>query len=245
MPAPITSASEPRAGGARMGWLTRMTGGRIVASGIAAIVALLAITASVLLITLPDANAFNARVERIFMENDGLTSPAEIKLLEILAQSGTAFADTLTSYRMVILVLLVFAAAMLVAALVFLVLLVALNRRMEQIERAGIRVSSLVVSREENVVYLNDMEFKLTAAAMETLAVLAEARMDDDVLSGAELEAVVSGRQATDCEEAAGATRIKRLRDALGNQMVAALLVKTIARRGYMLAIDKDVIKMV
>ena len=234
MPAPISSATEGR-----------VSAGRIVGAGIAAIVVILIAAATVLLLTLPDGNAFNARVERIFAENAGLTSPAEIKLLEILAQSGTAFADTLTSYRMVILVLLVFATAMLIAALVFLFLLVTLNRRMAQIERAGIRVSSLVVSREENTVYLNDMEFKLTAAAMETLSVLAEARMDDDVLTGAELEAVVSGRSAADCEEAAGATRVKRLRDALGNQMVAALLVKTIARRGYMLAIDKDVIRMV
>ena len=43
------------------------------------------------------------RVERLFVEND-LTGQAEIKLLEILAQSGTAFADTLNSYRMVIFV---------------------------------------------------------------------------------------------------------------------------------------------
>jgi DNA-binding winged helix-turn-helix (wHTH) protein len=88
------------------------------------------------------------------------------------------------------------------------------------------------------------MGFKLTDAAMETLSVLAEARMDDDVLSGAEIEAIVSGRSAADCDEAAGATRIKRLRDTLGNQMVSELLVKNIARRGYMLAVDKDVIKV-
>jgi len=65
------------------------------------------------------------------------------------------------------------------------------------------------------------------------------------VLSGAEIEAMVSGRSAADCDEAAGATRIKRLRDTLGNQMVSELLVKNIARRGYMLAIEKDVIQMV
>ncbi len=47
------------------------------------------------------------------------------------------------------------------------------------------------------------------------------------------------------CCRAAGAMRIKRLRDALGNQMMSELLVRTIARRGYMLAIDKDVIRMV
>ena len=201
--------------------------------------------AALLFLTLPDANAFNTKVERIFVENDDLTSQAEIKLLEILAQSGTAFADTLQGYRVVIFVLLVFATAMLIAALVFLVMLVALNRRMAQIERAGIQVNELLISREENTVYLNSLEFRLTAAAMETLSVLAEARLDDEVLSGAEIEAMISGRPAADCDEAAGATRIKRLRDGLGNQLVTALLVKNIARRGYMLAIDKDVIRMI
>ncbi len=222
----------------------RRSGTRIVGYGIAAIVIVLAGAATVLFLTLPDANAFNARVETLFIEND-LTSQAEIKLLEILAQSGTAFSDTLASYRMVIFVLLIFATAMMIAALVFLVMLVTLNRRMAQIERTGIQVNSLLISREENTVYLNNLDFKLTPAAMETLSVLAEARMDDDVLSGAEIEAVVSGRNSADCDEAAGATRIKRLRDTLGNQMVSELLVKNIARRGYMLAIEKDVIQMV
>ncbi|OWU80930.1 hypothetical protein [Phaeobacter sp. 22II1-1F12B] len=224
---------------------TRKSGTLIVGAGIAAIVLILATAGIFLLLTLPDANAFNARVEQLFVENDGLTQQAEIRLLEILAQSGTAFSDTLSSYRMVIFVLLVFATAMLIAAMVFLVLLTALNRRMAQIERTGIQVNSLLISREENTVYLNNLDFKLTAAAMETLAVLAEARLDDDVLSGAEIESVISGRPASDCDEAAGATRIKRLRDTLGNQMVSALLVKNIARRGYMLAIEKDVIRMV
>ncbi|MFT7595012.1 MAG: DNA-binding winged helix-turn-helix (wHTH) protein [Paracoccaceae bacterium] len=222
----------------------RRSGTRIVNYGILAIVVVLALAATVLFLTLPDANAFNARVEQLFVEND-LTTQAEIKLLEILAQSGTAFSDTLASYRMVIFVLLVFATAMMIAALVFLVMLVTLNRRMALIERNGIQVNSLLISREENTVYLNNLDFKLTAAAMETLSVLAEARMDDDVLSGAEIEAVVSGRAAADCDEAAGATRIKRLRDTLGNQMVSELLVKNIARRGYMLAIEKDVIQMI
>ena len=222
-----------------------MTGNRVVAIGIAAIVLILILSAAVLFYTLPDANAFNARVERIFIENEGLTSGAEIKLLEILAQSGTAFADTLTSYRTVIFVLLVFATALLIAALVFLVTIIAMNRRMGEIERTGIQVSSLIISREENVVYLNNMEFKLTEAAIETLSVLAEARMDEDILSGIEIEAVITGKNAADCDEAAGATRIKRLRDALGNQMVSDLLVKNISRKGYMLAIDKDVIQMI
>ncbi|MEM6587874.1 MAG: hypothetical protein AAF641_05460 [Pseudomonadota bacterium] len=223
----------------------RKSGGRVVILGVVGIVAILTITAIFLFLKLPDANAFNMRVERIFIENDALTSDAEIKLLEILALSGTAFSETLVSYRIAIFVLLVFATALLIASLVFLTMLVVLNRRMAQIERSGIQVSSLLISRDEKTVYLNDMGFKLTDAAMETLAVLAEARMDDEVLTGAEIEAVISGRSKEACEEAAGATRIKRLRDTLGNQMISELLVKNIARRGYMLAIDKDVIRVV
>jgi len=223
----------------------RRKGGRFVSGGIAAVTAILLVGAGLLLWALPDANAFNAQVERIFIENDDLTTQAEIKLLEILAQSGSAFSETLSSYRIVIIVLLVFATAMLVAALVFLIMLVGFNRRMAQIERVGIQVNSLLISREENTVYLNNLGFKLTAAAMETMSVLAEARMDDDVLSGSEIEGMISGRIAADCDEAAGATRIKRLRDTLGNQIVSELLVKNIARRGYMLAIDKDVIKVI
>jgi DNA-binding response OmpR family regulator len=133
---------------------------------------------------------------------------------------------------------------MLIAALVFLVMLVLLNRRMAQIERSGIQVNSLIVSREENTVYLNTMGFKLTDAMIETISILAEARLDDELLSGAQIEAIISGRSESDCDEAAGATRIKRLRDGLGNQLVSELLIKNIARRGYMLAIDKDVIEV-
>lgn len=222
----------------------RQAGNRIVVGGIAAIVAILALAAVLLFVNLPDADAFNEQVERLFVESD-LTGRAEIGLLEILAQSGTAFSEVLASYRTIIFVLLLFATAMLIAAVAFLVMLIALNRRMGQIERKGIEVNSLLISRETNTVYLNNFEFKLTEAAIETLAVLAEARMDDEVLSGAQIEGVISGRDAANCDEAAGATRIKRLRDTLGNQMVSELLVRNVARKGYMLAVDKGAIRMV
>lgn len=218
---------------------------RTVALGIAAIVVILVAAALWLLLALPDANAFNARVERIFVENDDLRSGAQIKLLEILAQSGTSFAEVLASYRMVIFVLLVFATALLIAALVFLVTIITLGKRISAIQRSGIQVTSLMISRDARAVYINDMEFQLTEAALETLAVLAEARMDDEVLNGAQLEALISGRNEADCDEASGATRIKRLRDALGNQLVSELLVKTIARRGYVLTVDRDTIRMI
>jgi len=223
----------------------KAAGTKVVTFGIAAVIIILGGAGVFLLLNLPDANAFNARVEQLFVENADLTSASEIKLLEILAQSGTAFSEVLSGYRLVIFVLMLFATGLLVACLVFVVTIILLNRRIGAIERQGIQVSSLTVNREENLVVLNDMELKLTGAAVETISVLAEARMDGDVLSGAEIEGMISGRNAEDCEEASGATRIKRLRDALGNQMVAELLIKTVARQGYVLAIDQNAIRVI
>jgi len=224
---------------------TKWTPARVITLGIVAIVAILLIAAVVLFINLPDANAFNARVEQIFVENDALTGSGDIRFLEILAQSGTAFSETLSSYRFIIFVLMVFATALLIACLIVLVFLVSFARRMSEIERSGIQVNSLMISREERIVQINEMEFKLTEAALETMSVLAEARLDDDVLSGVEIEAMISGKSQADCDEAAGATRIKRLRDHLGNQMMSELLIKNIARKGYILAVEPNAIKVI
>ena len=218
---------------------------RIVIFGIVAIVLILGLAAVLLFASLPDANAFNASVEKLFADTEALTAGRDLRLLEILAQSGTSFSEVLSSYRLIIFVLLIFSTGLLIASLVFLLAIVALNRRMGEVERHGITVNSLLISRDQNTVYLNNFEFKLTEAAIETLAVLAEARMDDEVLSGSEIEGVISGRNAADCDEAAGATRIKRLRDMLGNQMMTELLIKNIAKKGYMLAVEKDAIRMI
>ena len=64
------------------------------------------------------------------------------------------------------------------------------------------------------------------------------------MLTGAAIESVISGRAEAECDEAAGATRIKRLRDSLGNQLISEVLVKNVARQGYMLAIDARVIDL-
>lgn len=222
---------------------TRIASTRVVQLGVLAVVAVLVASAILLFVNLPDANAFNEAVITVFEVND-VRNPDAIRMLEVLAQSGTTFAKVLASYRAVIFVLMIFATSLLVACLVFLITIVTLNKRIGQIERQGIQVSSLILSREERVVLINNLEFKLTDAAMETLSVLAEARLDDDVLTGAQIESMVSGRPESDVDEAAGATRIKRLRDTLGNQLVSELLIKNIARRGYVLAIDKATIRV-
>lgn len=232
MPERISSVTE-----------TRAATGRVVILGIVAVVAILSVSATLLFLTLPDGDAFNAAVADVFVLMD-VRNPDATRVLEIMAQTGTAFSQVLESYRAVIFVLMVFATALLVSCLVFLVTILSLNRRMAEIERQGIQVSSLVLSREERVVLINNLAFKLTDAAMETLAVLAEARLDDEVLTGAQIEATVAGKDASEADEAAGATRIKRLRDSLGNQIVSELLVKNIAGHGYVLSIDKGVIRL-
>ncbi|AHM03287.1 Response regulator [Roseibacterium elongatum DSM 19469] len=232
MPESTTSVTETRVGTTR-----------VIQLGVLVVVAILVASAVLLFVNLPDADAFNEAVQTIFVVND-VRDPDAIRMLEVLAQTGTTFSKVLGSYRTIIFVLMVFASALLVACLIFLITIITLNRRMGEIERQGIQVSSLILSREEGVVLINNLEFKLTQAAMETLSVLAEARMDDDVLTGSQIEAMVSGKLESDVDEAAGATRIKRLRDTLGNQIVSELLVKNIARKGYVLAIDKKVIRM-
>nr|WP_170952636.1 MULTISPECIES: helix-turn-helix domain-containing protein [Rhodobacter] len=216
------------------------TGSRAMIWGVAAIAVALAAAAALLFLSLPDANAFNTRVEQIFVQNDALTNPTQLRLLEVLAQSGTAFGEVLASYRVIIFILLVFATVLMVAALVLLVTIASLNRRMSAIQRTGIEVQSLRILRAENAVMLNDMAFTLTPAAIDTLSVLAEARMDDELLTGAQIEAMISGKPEADCDEAAGATRIKRLRDALGNALVSELLVRNISRKGYTLGVAKE-----
>ena len=180
-------------------------GNRVVAFGIAAVVLILLAAAVFLFANLPDSAAFNRAVERLFVENNDLTSGAEIKLLNILIQTGTSFTEVLQTYRFVIFVLLAFSTALLIAALVFLVTIITLNRRISAIQKSGIQVARMVISREARAVYINDLEFQLTEAALETIAVLAEARLDDEVLTGAQIEAVISGRNEADCDEAAGA----------------------------------------
>jgi DNA-binding response OmpR family regulator len=69
--------------------------------------------------------------------------------------------------------------------------------------------------------------------------------MDDEYLSGASIESIITGKKLSNCEEAAGATRIKRLRDSLGNQIISELLIRNVSGKGYMLSIDKTVIDII
>ena len=108
-----------------------------------------------LFINLPDANAFNARVEQLFVANDTLTGNAEIKLLEKLARRvrHRVFRDTLSSYRFVIFVLAgVCDCPADRRRRVSWSCSIALNPPHElSIERKGIEVNSLLISRDQKV----------------------------------------------------------------------------------------------
>ncbi len=186
------------------------------------------------LLRLPDPQVFNTNVERIFVETD-LSSQAEIKLLEVLAASGSLFEESMGLYTQIITALLVLCFALLLVALGLLILNLDLRARNREAQARTLSVNQIRLNRAENFVQINDQRFKLTASNLETLAVLLEARLDDEYLSGASLEAIVSGKSEAQCEEAAGAVRIKRLRDQLGNQLVSELLLRHVSGRGYTL----------
>ena len=67
---------------------TTVPGNRIVFGGIAAIVVILATAAAVLFASLPDANAFNARVERIFVDIHARCSPNTLSVHALYQRRG-------------------------------------------------------------------------------------------------------------------------------------------------------------
>ena len=75
---------------------------RVLYIGIFLIIFILVAFGVVIFSNLPVANAFNIRVEQLFLRSHDLPLGNEIKLLEILAGSGTAFSDVLSSYRLII-----------------------------------------------------------------------------------------------------------------------------------------------
>lgn len=191
------------------------------------------------LLRLPDPDVFNANVERIFIETD-LSSQAEIKLLEVLASSGSLFEESMGLYTQIISALLLLCFALLLVALGLLILNLDLRARNREVEARTLSVNNLRLNRAENIVEINDQRIKLTASNFDTLSVLLEARLDEEYLSGASLEAIVSGKPESQCEEAAGAVRIKRLRDQLGNQLISELLLRHVSGRGYRLDVPAD-----
>lgn len=183
---------------------------------------------------LPDPSVFNANVEKIFVETD-LSTQVEIKLLEVLASSGSLFEASLSLHLQIITTLILLSFALTLAVVGLVLSNLSLRSQYQDMRNQVLSITSLRLNREENRVNINESSFKLTQSNIETLALLLEARLDDDYLSGVQIESIITGKPESDCEEAAGVVRVKRLRDALGNQIVSELLLRHVSGRGYLL----------
>ena len=196
-----------------------------------------------LLFRLPDPSVFNANVERIFVETD-LSSQADIKLLEVLAASGSLFESSLNLYREIILTLLVLSITLVVTSIGLLLANLSIRQQFNQLKTRALNPLSVELLREQNLVRINEDNFTLTKGNIETLALFMEARQDSEYLSGVQIESMISGKPLSVCDEAAGVMRIKRLRDNLGNQLVSDLLVRHIPGKGYLLDVDNEAITL-
>ncbi len=192
---------------------------------------------------LPDPSVFNQNVERIFVETD-LTSQAEIKLLEVLASSGTLFESALNLHLQIILTLMLLSFALVLISAGLLLSNLNMRQQYKEMRSRALNPSSISLFRDQNQVRINDDNFTLTKSNIETLALFMEARLDSEYLTGTEVEAMISGKPLAECEEAAGVVRIKRLRDALGNQIISELMLRNIPGKGYLLDIPQDKINL-
>ena len=196
-----------------------------------------------LLFRLPDPSVFNANVERIFVETD-LSSQADIKLLEVLAASGSLFESSLNLYREIILTLLVLSITLVVTSIGLLLANLSIRQQFNELKTRALNPLSIELLREQNLVRINEDNFTLTKGNIETLALFMEARQDSEYLSGVQIESMISGKPLSECDEASGVMRIKRLRDNLGNQLVSDLLVRHIPVKGYLLDVDTEALTL-
>ena len=98
--------------------------------------------------------------------------------------------------------------------------------------------------RRRNLTPLDPSFGALIGEAFQVADDLRDALLDETTLGKPVGQDALHGRpNAVTLLGVDGATA--RLRDTLGNQIVSELLVKNIARRGYVLAIDEDVIRMI
>ena len=193
--------------------------------------------------TVPDPQVFNSKVENLFVENE-FTKYSEIKLLEVIAQSGSLFENSVALYSKIIFTLffVVITAMMICVALIFSNM--ELRKQFDLLQSTSFNAQSIELLRSENSVQINGDWFQLTSSSIETLGVLLECSLDDEYITGIKLESIISGKNESDCDDNSGAMRIKRLRDNLGGQIIASKLIKHVPTKGYQIISYKNNIKL-
>ena len=193
--------------------------------------------------TVPDPQVFNNKVENLFVENE-FTKYTEIKLLEVIAQSGSLFESSVALYSKIIFTLffVIITALMICVALIFSNM--ELRKQFDLLQSSSFNAQSVELLRSENSVQINGDWFQLTSSNIETLGVLLEFSLDDEYVTGIKLESIISGKNESDCDDNSGAMRIKRLRDNLGGQIIASKLIKHVPTKGYQIVSHKNNIKL-
>jgi len=183
------------------------------------------------------------KIEGIFIEND-FTKQTEIKLLEVLAQSGSLFENSVALYSKIIFTLffVVLTVMMICVALIF--SNIELRKQFDLLQDSSFNAQSIELLRSENSVQINGDWFQLTTSNIETLSVLLECGLDDEYITGTALESILSGKNEIDCDDNAGAMRIKRLRDNLGGQIIASKFIRHVPSKGYQITSSKNNIKL-
>ena len=177
----------------------------------AAIILLLIISALALIIwSVPDPRVFNENIEKVFLEND-FSTQTEIKPLEVLASSGSLFESSISLYSSIIFTLVIITISMMVISFGSLMSNIHLRQQFVALKNSALQVNGIELSRAENSVKINGDWLHLTKGRMETLIVLLEATLDGDFLSGLDVQTLVSGKNAANCEDVAGVMRNKRL----------------------------------
>lgn len=191
----------------------------------------------------PDPQVFNNRIENIFIEND-FTNQVEIKLLEVLAQSGSLFENSIALYSRIIFTLffVVLTVMMICVGLIF--SNIELRKQFGFLQSSSLNAQSIELLRSENSVQINGDWFQLSESNIETLSVLLECGLDGEYINALSLESIISGKNKSDCDDNAGAMRIKRLRDNLGGQLISSKLIKHVPSKGYQIICPKNNIKL-
>jgi DNA-binding response OmpR family regulator len=112
------------------------------------------------------------------------------------------------------------------------------------LQDSSFNAQSIELLRSENSVQINGDWFQLTTSNIETLSVLLECGLDDEYITGTAQESILSGKNEIDCDDKAGAMRIKRLRDNLGGQIIASKFIRHVPSKGYQITSSKNNIKL-
>ena len=198
---------------------------------------------SLLYFIVPDPQVFNNKVESIFVENE-FTKYTEIKLLEVLAQSGSLFENSVKLYSKIIFTLFFIVLTVMMICFAFIFSNIELRKQFNLLQESSFNARSIELLRSENSVQINGDLFQLTASNSETLSVLMEFALDGDYVTGVQLESIISGKDEAQCDDNSGAMRIKRLRDNLGGQIIATKLIRHVPSKGYQINSPKGSIRI-